>query len=430
MHVVEQAVILAPPLSAGRPAAGDPRRVFLGLGLLERMVLTLANEGIRDILVVAVGPGARLDALRATAGGWGRSGARVRLAAPGDAELPLPHEPFLLATGMTVFAPGLVREIGRLEAEGDRVLVPGSALDRPAFMGLALCRAASLPALTSACAAGVLPAGAGSCRSDWPALAVSGDGWVEVRSRADEHRALRLLRRSLGKPSDGFFSRHLNRRLSWPITRLLLLLGARPNPVTLANLALGLASAWLVGRGGFASTLAAGLLLQFVSVTDGCDGEIARLTFRFSALGARLDNVCDTIVLIAFFLNLPIGLSAARGDAYYLFLGGVQILLVALFYLLLLVRIRLSGHRGNIAEMAHDVQNRAMAGRALTWLEWLGVRLGFIYRKEFISLFSMFWCAVGRAEVILWTIVVLTSVGLVYQLDSIRLMRRRRLAGV
>jgi len=233
----------------------------------------------------------------------------------------------------------------------------------------------------------------------------------------------------MGKPSDGFFSRHLNRRVSWPISRWLIRLRVRPNHVTWANLALGLLSGWLIGRGGYESTLAAGLLFQFVSILDGCDGEIARLTFRFSALGARLDNLCDTLVLLAFFLNLPLGLSAARADAFYLAMGGLQVLLVAVFYLLLLARLRLCGHRGNIAEMARLVQEKNKGRRAISWLEWLGVRLGFIYRKEFISLYAMVWCVAGRAEVFLWTTVVLSSVGLVYQLDSIRKLCRQRNTG-
>lgn len=418
--MLEQAVILAGPLPAGRPAPNDPRRVFLGLGLLERMVLTLAHEGIRDVLVVACGRGEGLEALRAKAAGWGRTGARVRLSVPAGAELPLPRQPFLLATAMAVFAPGQAREIGRLEAEGDRVLAADASCGQPAYIGLALCRAASFPLLKAELTDGMLTGGAGSFLSSAPALAVPGNGWVEVRDRADLRRALRLLRRSLGKPSDGFFSRHLNRRISWPISRLLIRLGARPNPVTIANLALGLASAALLASGGLAATVAAGLLFQFVSITDGCDGEIARLTFRHSALGARLDNVCDAIVIVAFFLCLPVGLYAHARDSGYLVLGGTMVLSVAVFYLLLLARIRLSRHRGNIAEMAHEIQNRGKAGRTLSWLERLGTRLGFIYRKEFISLYSMAWCVAGRAQGLLWTIVILTPMGIVYQLDNIR----------
>ena len=240
-------------------------------------------------------------------------------------------------------------------------------------------------------------------------------------------RAIRLLRRSLGKPSDGFFSRHLNRCISWPISRWLICIRVSPNQVTMANLALGLLSGWLIGRGGYGNTLAAGLLFQFVSILDGCDGEIARLTFRFSALGARLDNLCDFVTLAVFFLNVPIGLYAAGGNIFFLVLGAAMVLVVAVFYLLLLARIKLSGHRGNIAEVARQVQNKGKGGGPLSWKERLGARLGFIYRKEFISLVIMALCLVDRAVWILWLTLFLTTLGIVYEVYSVgQLIRQRR----
>ncbi|MCU0276483.1 MAG: CDP-alcohol phosphatidyltransferase family protein [Acidobacteria bacterium] len=438
--MVEQAVILA-DLAVGSERAGAADRVLLGLGLLQRMVLTLAQGGIRHILVLVREGGTPGAKLAHEARGWQDAAASVKLAGMEGAELPLPQAPFLLLDGMIVFDAAWVARIRQCQVAGERILVGGdprrgqaygyfhAAGDRAvsAGAGPALCPAASFPQLLAALAGGPGHGGTGARPAGTQPPEQRGNGWVRVHSRGDERWARRLLRLSLGKPSDGFFSRHLNRRISWPISRLLIGLRVSPNQVTLANLALGLLSGWLIGRGGYANTLAAGLLFQFVSIADGCDGEIARLTFRFSPLGARLDNLCDLVVLIVFFLNLPLGLSAATADSHYLVMGALQVLLVAVFYLLLLARIRLSRHRGNIAEMARQVQEKNKEGRKITWLEWLGVRLGFIYRKEFISLYAMIWCVVGRAEVFLWTTVGLTSVGLVYQLDAIvKLLARRR----
>ncbi len=425
--MVEQAVILA-DLAVGSKLAGAADRVLLGLGLLQRMVLTLAQGGIRHILVLAREGGAPGSKLAYEARGWQDAAADVRLAAVEGAVLPLPQAPFLLLDGMIVFDAAWVARLRQCRVDEERLLV-GGGNDRAvsAWAGPALCPAASFPHLLAAIAGGPSHEGLSAWLAATQPLALSGSGWVRVLSRGDEKRARRLLRLSMGKPSDGFFSRHLNRHISWPISRLLIRLRVRPTQVTLANLALGLLSGWLIGRGGYGNTLAAGLLFQFVSILDGSDGEIARLTFHFSPLGARLDNLCDLVVLIVFFLNLPLGLSAARADAYYLVMGALQVLLVAVFYLLLLARIRLSRHRGNIAEIARQVQEKNKEGRKITWLEWLGVRLGFIYRKEFISLYAMIWCVLGRAEVFLWTTVGLTSVGLVYQLDAIvKLLARRR----
>lgn len=405
------------------PAAGE--RTLLGLTLLQRAVLTLAHGGIRHILVLGPGtprPAGLEDDPRLKA-----SGATLRWAGAGEAgvALPLARAPFLLLDGRDVFTVGLARWVSGLAAETNRLLLPGSPPPGRGsiFSGLAVCPAEIFPRLPALAAGGdrdPVPKSLLAAET----LAVPEHSWVRVDSRMDARRAARLLRRSLGKPSDGFFSRHLNRRISWPISRMLVRLRVRPTQVTVANLALGLLSGWLIGRGGYGNTLAAGLLFQFVSVFDGCDGEIARLTFRFSVIGTKLDNLFDFITLVVFFVNLPIGLYAASADATYLFLGAATLFAVAVFYLLLLARIRLSGHQGNIAEIARQVQEKDKSGKPLHWLERLGVRLGFIYRKEFISLFTMAWCLFNLAGMLLWAIAVLTSVGLVYQAYAIAQLAR------
>jgi len=420
--MVEQAVILAEPLAAGR-GPGDPDQVLLGLTLLQRAVLTLSHGGIKRILVLCPGPSRPAgleddERLKAT-------GATLQWAAVGEAgtALPLAHAPFLLLSGTVVFTAALARWIHGLPAEKNLLLRPKEPERSPGlgFYGLAVCQARLFQRLLD------LPA-SGSHAEDLDSLFVTAAGedlpvpdhsWALVDSGTAAREARRLLRRSLGKPSDGFFSRHLNRHISWSISRLLVRLGVRPTQVTVVNLALGLLSGWLIGRGGYGNTLVAGLLFQFVSIFDGCDGEIARLTFRFSALGTRLDNLCDFVTLVVFLINLPIGLYAATADVQYLVLGAVAILAMAVFYLLLLVRIKLSGHRGNIAEIARQVQDKDKTGQPLGWLDRLGVRLGFIYRKEFVSLYAMAFCLFNLAEVVLWTTVILASVGLVYEVNNL-----------
>jgi len=428
--MVEQAVILAElPAPAGSGEAGDPCRELLGLGLLQRLVLVLAHGGIGRILVLVGEEGKSLNDLASGAGVWRRSGADVRLAVSGKAELPLPEAPFLLLAPTAVFTPALVGWLRTLPAEKNLLLTSGEEEPRsgPGFSGLAVCRAEVFPCLLALAAGRERAEGLDSLLAGSETLPVHGRGWVLVNSESTARRARRLLRSSLGKPSDGFFSRHLNRHISWPISRLLIRLRVSPNQVTMANLVLGLLSGWLIGRGGYGNTLAAGLLFQFVSIFDGCDGEIARLTFRFSALGAKLDNLCDFVTLAVFFLNLPIGLYAAGGNISYLVLGAAMVLVVAVFYLLLLARIKLSGHRGNIAEVARQVQDKGKGGRPLGWMERLGARLGFIYRKEFISLGIMTLCLIDRAALILWGVFISASLGLGYELYHIgQLIRQKR----
>jgi phosphatidylglycerophosphate synthase len=70
-----------------------------------------------------------------------------------------------------------------------------------------------------------------------------------------------------------------------------------------------------------------GALFQAQSVLDGCDGEIARLTYRFSRLGQWLDSVGDDLTNYAFFLGLAVGQARARELPWlYVFGGSVFVL--------------------------------------------------------------------------------------------------------
>jgi phosphatidylglycerophosphate synthase len=89
---------------------------------------------------------------------------------------------------------------------------------------------------------------------------------------------------------DGLVSRHLNRRVSRPLARLLSHTPATPNQVSVFSL--------LVALGAFFSfvywsPIAGGLLAQASSVVDGIDGDLARLKRMTSAFGGFMDSIVD-----------------------------------------------------------------------------------------------------------------------------------------
>jgi CDP-L-myo-inositol myo-inositolphosphotransferase len=130
------------------------------------------------------------------------------------------------------------------------------------------------------------------------AIDLNGAFWVDVDTPQDARRAERLLVvRAASKPQDGFVSRTLNRPLSRRVSLLLVRKGVSPTSVTVATFVLALAAAALSALGAY-STLAlaaGGLLVQFASVVDGCDGEVARATLRRSRFGALLDTLLDRL---------------------------------------------------------------------------------------------------------------------------------------
>ncbi len=89
---------------------------------------------------------------------------------------------------------------------------------------------------------------------------------------------------------DGFISRHVNRRLSEPVARLLAKTGVTPNQVTWAALIIAIASGCLFALG---VNVAGGIVAQLASIADGVDGGLARLKDLSSSFGSLLDAVLD-----------------------------------------------------------------------------------------------------------------------------------------
>ncbi len=94
------------------------------------------------------------------------------------------------------------------------------------------------------------------------------------------------------KPTDGPVSRHINRRVSTAITKAILASGFSPSPdvITLITTLTAFLAAYLVVAVG---GVIAGLAVQFASIVDGVDGEVARATGRTSRAGAFLDSIMD-----------------------------------------------------------------------------------------------------------------------------------------
>jgi len=106
---------------------------------------------------------------------------------------------------------------------------------------------------------------------------------------------------------DGFVAQYINRHISQKITRILAQTRLTPNTITLLSFAICLVGAILFGFGQYGETILAGLLIQFASILDGCDGEIARLKSQCTRFGAWLDTILDR------YADVFIGIGIAYG---------------------------------------------------------------------------------------------------------------------
>jgi phosphatidylglycerophosphate synthase len=103
----------------------------------------------------------------------------------------------------------------------------------------------------------------------------------------------------------GLYSEALSQRLGAAFAYGAYRLGLAPTVLTLANLVLGLATSTVVMALAAAGTVSAGLpgLVALVGwqvayALDCADGQLARVTGRTSAAGARLDVLCDVAIQI------------------------------------------------------------------------------------------------------------------------------------
>ena len=100
---------------------------------------------------------------------------------------------------------------------------------------------------------------------------------------------------------DGIVSRHINRRVSRPLARLIAHTPITPNQVSVASLGLAIACFASFAYGYY---IVGALLIQASSIADGIDGDLARLKNMTSAFGGFMDAIfdryADSLVLLGF----------------------------------------------------------------------------------------------------------------------------------
>lgn len=139
------------------------------------------------------------------------------------------------------------------------------------------------------------------------AFNIKGRFWSDCDTYADIKFAENKLLKNLNKPEDGIVSKIINRKVSIFISKYLLKTGLTPNQISILNLIIGISSALLFAKGSFPWIFIGGILAQVTSVTDGCDGEIARLKFLSSKFGAWLDDTFDRYIDMLIVIGMAYG---------------------------------------------------------------------------------------------------------------------------
>jgi len=139
-----------------------------------------------------------------------------------------------------------------------------------------------------------------------------------ARAAADSVSDQRISQLQANRLDDGFYSTFVVRKASKPLTRLALRLGLSPNLITLLSFAIGIAAAACFAAGGRWLLVAGALLLQLSLIVDCVDGEVARATRRFTALGAWLDASTDRVKEFLAYAGLAYGAARLGVDIWWL----------------------------------------------------------------------------------------------------------------
>jgi phosphatidylglycerophosphate synthase len=289
-------VVLPAPAGAGAP---PPETMIAGLPLLRRIVLAAARAGFQRVLVhPRACPEPRLLE------GTGASMLRA------DSVLGAPGRLVLLPVNVLPQARWL-RLLREMPLDpGTPAVDPSGTATMEGAEGGVLLRSAGDGALDLIAELGRRPrvASAGDPAGRFPL--VGAEAW---------------LLQSLIKDTEGFMSRHVERRISLAITRRLVATSITPNAMTLVSLAVGLLGAPFFLSADPLLQVTGSLLFLTHSILDGCDGELARLKFLESPGGARLDFWGDNLVHVAVFASMAIGWSMATDATWPLLLGALAV---------------------------------------------------------------------------------------------------------
>jgi CDP-L-myo-inositol myo-inositolphosphotransferase len=164
--------------------------------------------------------------------------------------------------------------------------------------GLFLCTPAIFEALERACKIHndtTLSAAIQILAEDKRAKSVQTNGfWIDIDDEKSFKKAEKTLLDSLrGKSNDGPVSHWLNRPISIRLSKFLVSFNITPNQISFFSFLLSMIAAGLFTLGSYWFLALGGIIAQFASVIDGCDGEVARLKYLSSDYGGWFDAVLD-----------------------------------------------------------------------------------------------------------------------------------------
>ena len=226
---------------------------------------------------------------------------------------------------------------------------------------------------------------------------------LRARDAAELAVAERTIRASVIKPGDNKVARW-NRNMSFPISIALIPTPLTANQLSIALVFVGFYSGWLYSYGTYWTMVLASVLGLIASILDGCDGEIARLKYQESALGAWIETIGDYSYYIAIFIGMTAGVMRWTGRPEY-YWAGVATIAGTLVTFALLIYLRAAATAGDPSQLQSIGQERFNANPSLwTRIIW---RVEMVATRSFMPYFILGLAILGLMPVAL----VLAAIG-------------------
>ncbi len=149
---------------------------------------------------------------------------------------------------------------------------------------------------------------------------------IYCRSKEELPQVESWLLQGLIKDTEGFMSKHFERKISLFFSRRLSMTRVTPNSMTVISALVGILGAYFFMFSEKWYNVFGALFFWLHSVLDGCDGELARLKFLESRFGGILDFWSDNLVHAAIFSGIAYGAYRSHGQILFLGLGFLAVL--------------------------------------------------------------------------------------------------------
>lgn len=361
-----------------------------GLPLLQRQLLWLARHGIRSVHLWVAPP--QISEIRAHLRRWRRR--------------PMPDV--------------IVEVEPPRRAQGKAVVLDGRFLHHPDLLKFALAAGGEVAYVDDqgkSCGLGIadLECGVGpETLQHLPKRLIPRDFFAcRIIDARQAGCAEAKLLRSFIKPTDGWFSKKINRSISLRITRKIAPLPLTPNMISVLALLVGIGSGWSAAQGSWAWLAVGGCLYQTASILDGIDGELARAKLLYSKAGEWMDSVCDDLTNMLFIAGVTIGVHRSTLDPFWTVLGSLSLVVYGVTIAVMYGNLVVNNRKASLLAFQENIRKPDYrSGRITSWL----VSLQPFIKRDFHGYAIMVSGMLGFAKLILagWLIGSVLTLGFVW----------------